>query len=168
MAEPYEYRVRAALKAAFQAIAVAGGFYYGVADGAVVLDPDADVEALLAPEAPRPLIIIEPDDEAWEYFASGEVIVRMPTMVTWVHTAVPDTDVVFGTPAPIDDDYRLKVFHRGVADLEKAIGLDPSLGGLVSDARITNRVWHPGRNGQEVVAQVTLELSSYRRYGQPT
>jgi hypothetical protein len=165
--EPKDYRVLAALKAALQAISVAAGFYYGIDDACVLLDPDADVEALVAPGSPRPVVIIEQEDETWEYLASGEVKVVTPMIITWIHGGVPPENQGSGAPAPVSSDYRMKVYTRGVADIEKAIGLDASLGGEVVDTRIRNRVWQPGRNGQEVVAQVFVDLEIYRSYGVP-
>jgi len=167
VADPKDYRVLAALKAALQAIAVSAGFYYGVDDACVLLDPDADVEALIAPGAPRPIIIIEQEDETWEYFASGEVKVLTPFLVTWVHDGVPPQNEASGVPLPVSSDYRMQVYTRGVADIEKAIGVDASLGGEVVDTRIRNRAWLPGRNGQEVVAQVAIDCEIYRSYGVP-
>lgn len=170
MPEPREFLIVANLKAALQAIAVEDGYYYGVDDGAVILDPDHDIEALTAQGAPRPFVIIELGDEQWEYHPAGEVRLVMPGSIHWVHDPTPPGDAISGVPSVVDDAARMQVFWRGCADVERAITVDTGRGGLAVDTRITNRRWQPapgGSGGQTVWAELTLEIIVYRTYGVP-
>ena len=165
MTEPIDFRILANLKAALQAIAVSAGFYYDVDDAAVKLDADHGVEEMLAPNGPRPCLVIELRQESWEYHAAGEVLYTMPLTVHWWHTPAPPADALLGEPTPPQDEDRMQMYFRGVADIEKSVTADTSRGGLAVDTRITDRRWNPVNGGNDVWAEVDLELRVYRTYG---
>ena len=167
MTEPLDYRAFANLKAALQAIAQGAGFFYSVDDTAVKLDFDNGVEEMLAPDGPRPCVLIELRQERWEYHGAGEVLHTLPATLHWLHTPAPVSDAVLGEPAVPQDEDRMRMFYRGCADVEKAITADTSRGGLVPDTRITDRRWNPLNGNQEVWAEIDIEMSVYRTYGVP-
>jgi hypothetical protein len=166
-AEPHDYRLLANLKAALQAIAVSAGFYYNVDNAAVKLDAEQGVEEMIAPGGPRPCIFIRLREEQWEYFASGEVRYKVPVTIFWQHTPAPLADAVLGEPSPTQDEDRMRIYYRGVADIEKAIGADSGRNGLSVDTRITDRQWLDV-DTQDVWAAVDVELQVYRQYGVTT
>lgn len=165
MTEPIDFRILQNLKRALQAIAVNAGFYYDVDDAAVKLDAEHGVEEMWEPTGPRPFVVIELRPEAWEYHASGEVLYTMPMTVNWVHTPASPADALLGEPMPPQDEDRMQMYFRGLADVEKAIAADTSRGGLAVDTRITDRRWNPVNDGNDVWAEVDLELRVYRTYG---
>lgn len=170
MLEPREFLIVNHLKAALQSIATADGYYYGVDDGAVVLDPEHDVEALTADGAPRPFLIVELGDEEWQYHPAGELKLVLPGLINWVHDPTPPQDAITGVPSVVDDDERMRIYWRGCADVEKALTVDTGRGGLAVDTRITNRRWQPapgGAGGQLVWAEIAFEIIIYRTYGVP-
>ncbi len=156
MTEPLDYRILQNLKTALVAISVAGGYYYDVAAGAVKLDPNADVEALIAPGGPRPLLLIEalPEDRQTVESPNG---IRT-TRKVFVH-AVQDSD-------PTDDDSFELVASRLRADIETAARLDPSRGGLAYDTVLVTQ--DPKTELSPLVWIVTeLSLVVYRTDGYP-
>lgn len=172
MTEPLEYRIMVALADRFRQMSVADGYFYGINDDAVMLDPDNGVDALMSPDESlrkvRPFVIIEPiDGETWEYEPANQLKFTMPILVHWVHTAVPLDDVVTGVPRPPSDFERLRLYWRGCADIEKAINRsnDPHLGGLAVDVRIVDRRWSQQVAGQDVWATLTLHVTSRREFG---
>lgn len=172
MTEPLEFQIMVALADRFRQMAVADGYYYGVDDDAVMLDPDNGVDALVqAGESlrkVRPFVIIEPlDGETWNYEPSNQLKFVMPIAVHWVHSAVPLEDAVTGVPRALSDLDRLRIYWRGCADIEKAINRsnDISLGGLAIDTRIVDRKWNQQVDGQDVWAQLTVHVTSRREFG---
>lgn len=173
MTEPLEYQIMQALQARFQQIRVSDGYFYGVDDAAVLLDPDAAVDALMQGDDEgrkvRPFIILEPlDGEQWEYQPANQLKLVVPLAVHWVHTAVPLDALVNGVPRPPTDFERLRTFWRGCADIEKALNRsnDPGLGGLATDVRIVDRKWNSDAAvGQDVWAQLTLHVHARREFG---
>lgn len=167
MAEPLDFLLLANLKAALQAIRVADGYYYGVDDAAVKMDAETTIDELVGPESLRPFVLIEPRPEEWEYHPSGEVLYSVPLTLHWVHDPLPMSDALLGEPAQAEDASRMRVYYRGVADIEKAITRDTSRGGRSVDTRITGRRWNPVNSGQDVWAEIDIELKVYRTYGVP-
>ena len=154
--EPIEYRAIRALQAQLGAMSVAEGYHYDLAVSEVRLDPNVDVESLIAPGGPRPFAAIEVRPDVRDYFPADQVTIVLPVTIHWVNTAVP-----------ADDESRLQVLLRGVADIERAICVDQSLGGLVMDTRMVNRAFDAQDGGALVWLSVDLELRIYRTYGQP-
>lgn len=157
MAEPNEYLLVLALQAALRAISVNGGFNFDVADVAVKLDPNQDVEALIPPSGPRPIIILELTPDTWRYFPSSQVVLDFQPVVHWVH----DAD-------PTDDLSRLRTFLYGCADIERALERGtPSLGQYATDNRITSRTLDLSADGSLVWASLQLSFRIDRTWGQP-
>lgn len=155
--EPREYRIVRNLQAALAAITVAGGYFYDVTSITVVkLDPDHDVAALKRPNAPRPFLILDVAPETWRYEPANELKLVLPVMVHWI-----------GESDPTVDEARMQMFYRASADIEQAIAIDLSRGGLAIDTRITRRQLVENVEGPEVWVQVQTEIHLRRTYGQP-
>lgn len=156
MPEPIEFRILQNLQTALLAISVAGGYHYTVAAGAVKLDPNQNVEALIAPGGPRPFVLLEVAPEAWKYFPAGEVRLVLPVTIHWISESTPS-----------DDNSRMQTFFRGCADVEKAIAVDPGRGGNAMDTRIVRREFETAVDGSQVWAQIETEIALRRTYGSP-
>ena len=159
MPEPIEYQIVKHLQAAIAAISVASGYFFTIAASAVRVDPNVDIESLVAPGGPRPYAVLEvnSDAEAWDHAEQrGGVLLVFPVVVNWVSDSVPT-----------DDDSRLKTFFRGCADIEQAIAVDRTRGGLASDTTIVRRVQDLTRDGAEVWARVELSIRLRREFGKP-
>jgi hypothetical protein len=154
--EPIEYRAILNLQAALQAIAVAGGYHYDVADAAVKLDPNVATEPLLNPGGTRPFMYIELKDDKWDYAYKGEFKLFQRVRVHWVHDSTPT-----------DDASRMQTFFRGCADVEKAIAVDIGRGGLASDTRIVKRAFDLATESSRVWAEIDIEIWLLREYGAP-
>lgn len=155
MSEPLDYQILAHLKAALLAISVAGGYYYDVAPAAVKIDPATDIDALMAPGGPRPVYGIEFGDDTKEYYPADEVKVARTFKVFAVH----DSD-------PADDNDFMKVHIRLCAEVEKAVRVDPSRGGIALDTLITNTTYNT-TFAPKVWTEVDLAVTLYRTNGQP-
>lgn len=163
---PHEFRVFKALQAAMAAISVANGYHYNVEGVAVKLDPDQGVEELLAEHAPRPFVILEARAEDWDYnYGANQVVLTLPVWVHWVHEPTRSDDQALGEPAIRDDDDRMKWYWQGCADVEKAIGADPGLGGTASSIRITRRRMH---EDARIWAVIETVIRLHRTFGVPS
>ena len=156
MSEPIEYLIVRDVQAALQAATVAGGYHYTIAAAAVKLDPNHEVEALVAPDGPRPYVLIEVSPDEWQYVPSNDVTLVTKLNVHWVH----DTD-------PTADEDLLLRYYRGCADVERALMQDISRGGRAVDTRITSRT--PGRDtdSAQVWATLAVEIHQVRTCGAP-
>ena len=157
-AEPREYLILRNLQQALLAIAVASGYHYDVKALAVKLDPNHNVEDLIAPEGPRPFVILELRAERWVYYPANVMNLVLPWTIHWVHDSDPT----------IDED-RVRMFFRGCADVEAAIVPATGRGGLAIDTRIVNRELQKNGpdDGSQVWAAIDLEIKLERTYGQP-
>lgn len=150
---PIEYRIVRNLQTALQAITVAGGYHYTVTGTAVKLDPDQGAEALVRPDGARPFILIEQQDENWAYDQANEVKLVLPLTLHWVSDAAPATD-----------EARLEMFYKACADVEQAIAVDITRGGLATDTRMKKRrIDMPA--GTRVWALIDIEINLRRQYG---
>jgi len=154
--EPIEYRAILNLQAALQAISIAGGYHYDVADAMVKLDPNVAAEATLQPGGGRPLIYIEVKPDRFDYAFKGDFKLFLPVTVHWVNDSTPT-----------DDTSRMKTFFRGCADVEKAIAVDIGRGGLASDTRVTKRTFDLSVESSRVWAEIDIEIWLLRQYGSP-
>lgn len=154
MAEPIEYRILRHLQATLAAITVAGGYHYDLMDVAVKLDPNTDVDSLIAPDGPRPFAVISVKPEEWAYEPAFQLRLGMPLNIFWI-----------GVADQTRDEARMELFFRGCADVEQAIAVDPSRGGYAADTRIVSR--ECGGDGAEVWAKVGVVIPLRRTYGQP-
>ena len=160
MQEPVEYLILRDLQAALARIAQRDGYHFDVRELAVKLDPNQDVESLIAPDGPRPFVLIEAfterTPERWNYRAAYEVELTIPVTIHWVSESVPTKD-----------EGRLQVFLRGCADVERAITQDTSRGGRAIDTRIVKRTFDTAVDGSQVWAPIDVDIRFLRSYGQP-
>jgi hypothetical protein len=156
MPEPNEYQIVLNLQTALLAITVVGGYHYDVAALAVKLDPNQDVEALLAPAGPRPFVVLEVKPERWEYFPASQLRLVLPVTIYWVHDSDPTVDLS-----------RLRTYLRGCADVERAIAVDITRGGRAVDTRIVKRTHDAIGDGAQVWAVVDTEIITHRTFGAP-
>lgn len=156
-ADPSEYTVIRNLQTALQAITIAGGYHYDVQAVAVKLDPQHGVEALVDPDGPRPIIVIEAGvEDSWSYQPGTRSRLELPATIHWV-----------GESAATDDTSKLLAFYRGCADIEKAIAVDISRGGRAIDTRIVKRLMDRSIQGAQVWAMVDVTMPLIRVFGQP-
>lgn len=160
MPEPIEFQAIRNLRTTLQGITAAAGYHYGVAALAVKLDPNHDVEVLIAPDGPRPFILLEVLTEQQaarrDYEAAQQLRVVLPVTIHWVGEADQD-----------DDESRLRTFLRGCADVEQAIATDVERGGTATDTRIVRQVLDQSTDGRQVWAVLDCEIWLHRQYGRP-
>src|SRR5690349_12802282 len=155
MPEPNEYLAVKGLQAALLAINVAAGSHYSVAACAVKLDPESSVEKLIAPDGPRPFVLIELKAEAWQLRPATQLRLEVPITIHFVNEA-----------DPTDDDLQMRTHYRGCADVESAVvnGIDPAIGAyMMLPPRIGTRRY--GRLGRQVWSEIDLKLALHRTYG---
>lgn len=153
---PTEYQILAHLKAALQQMSIAGGYHYNIVADAVKLDPNCDVESLIAPDGLRPFVIIEVKPDAWSFSPANRANIVLPVTIHWVSESVPTDDVS-----------RMLTFFQGCADVERAIAVDVSRGVKAQDTRITKRSYATALDGAQVWAMVEVDIPTRRVYGQP-
>lgn len=155
--DPLDLRAVQALLTLLTGISTASGYFYDVAAGAVVMNPKEKIEDLIAPDGPRPFVIIQmgANADSWRYQPADQLRVDMPVTVHWVHDAVAGSDAS-----------KAERFSRGSADVEKAICADRSLGGLVMDTRIQGRSLDDD-DGRVVWVVLPIVITFYRTYGEP-
>jgi hypothetical protein len=156
--EPQDYLALTNLQTQLQAMSVDGGYHYDIPAGAVRFDLDHDVEDLIAPDGPRPFVIIEAFvEERWELVEkpNGLRLVK-PVRIHWVDDFSPTADAA-----------KLLKFLRGCADVERAIVPDPSRGGYASNTIITNRTFNEEANPLMVWAFIDASITIRRTYGEP-
>ncbi len=155
MPEPIEYRIVQNLQAALLAISVAGGYHYDVAALAVKLDANQSVEDLIGDAALRPFYILEALPDQFVYQPASRVRIAMPVTVHAVH----DSD------ATVDESW-VRTYFRLCADIEQAVAVDITRGGLATDTRIAAREFRTF-NGSQVWAMVKGSVNVPRVYGAP-
>lgn len=153
---PAEYQIVKNLQAALLAISLSAGYHFDVARLAVKLDPNHDVDSLIAPDGPRPFIVVEMNPDEWQYSPARLVSLTLPFTINWISDYVPT-----------DDDSRIFTFLAGCADVERAIAGDISRGGLARDTRIVKRSYDTAVDGAQVWARVEGVILTRRTYGQP-
>src|SRR4051812_41593562 len=111
MPEPIEFRIVQSLQTALRDISIANGYHHDVAELAVKLDPDVDVELLIGDSPLRPYFLLAVAPDQWAIkFAPNGMEITMPFTVNAVHTS----DVT-------DDDDWIRTFYRLCADVEQAL-----------------------------------------------
>jgi hypothetical protein len=158
-ADPIEYRILINLQDALQTITAGANYHYTVTSTAVKLDPNSDVDALIAPGGTRPFVIIQALAETWEYpeKPNGCRIV-LPFRIVWVH----ESDITV-------DERGVQTYFKGIADVERAIAQDPGRNGLAVDTLIRQRQRFEDEQqpGSQVVAIVDVMIPVRRTYGLP-
>jgi hypothetical protein len=156
MPEPTEYQLLANLRDALQQITVAHGYHFDVASAAVKLDPNCNVESLIAPGGARPFIVLEVKPDSWQFSPANRAEIVLPVTIHWVSDSTPT-----------DDTSRMLTFFRGCADVERAIAVDVGRGGFAKDTQIVQRSYETALDGAQVWAKVDVNLPLRRVYGQP-
>lgn len=156
MTDPVEFSAILNLQTAIAAIRMVDGYHRDVQATAVKLDPDANVEDLVAPSGPRPFVLIEVKPEIRDYATASRagVKITLPVVVHWVSDSVPT-----------DDQSRLRTFFEGCADIERAVTRDLSRGGIAFDTRIVRGSFDSF--GVQVWASIDVEIRLQRVYGEP-
>lgn len=116
-------KVLAALLARFQAMTIAGGYHYDIPAGSVVSDP---VNLLTVPEAVLPFTLVEVSPGQRTYQPANLVMVDAEFLIT-------GRVMAHGT----DPTRKAQAGENLLADYEKAIASEFTLGGLVIDARVS-------------------------------
>jgi hypothetical protein len=153
---PAEYQVLTNLRDAIAAIRVGDGFHYDVRGTGVKLDPNQDVESLVAAGGPRPFVLIELTQDDWQHMPSLRARIDLKATIHWVH----DSD-------PTRDADRIQTYLQGCADVEKMLIVDLQRGGLVIDTRILRRTFDTAIDGSMVWASIEIVMPMIRTYGQP-
>lgn len=156
MPEPIEYQIVLNLQTALRAITTSSGYYYTVQATAVKFDLNVEVEALIGANALRPFIVIEVLPESREYHPAKRTTLKTPINIHWVSDAVESNDTA-----------RMQTFFRGVADVERAIAVDVSRGGLAKDQLVLERELWKTLDGGQVWAIVKTQIENRRVYGAP-
>lgn len=155
-ADPIEYQIVRNLQTALQAISVAGGYHFDVVATAVKLDPNHKVDDLIAPGGPRPFVILELTPERWTYFPASQLKLALPLTIHWVSDSTPTAD-----------DSRMQTYLKGCADIEQAMAVDVTRGGLAVDTRIVRRTFDTAVDGAQVWAMIDVVINLHRTYGSP-
>lgn len=164
---PLDYRIFVRMAENLRAIDPARGFFGHVDDAAVRLDGDS--QASQASTA-SPLIVVEPSgSERWEYEPGQQALSWIGARISWLEDVAPEEPIAGGAPVATDDDERLLRFWKACADIARAlVADDPTLGGLVTDIRITDRRWsRQAYEGQTVVAEVDVLIQVRRDFTTP-
>lgn len=168
MPEPIEYLVMLDLQTALRQVSIIDGYFHDLAGLAVKLDPNQGVEELIDPSGARPFVVLEKRPERWEYSGAvdyalastpgmAQVLMTMPMVVHWINRSDPTMD-----------ESRMQTFFRGCADIEAAIGLDRTRGGLAVDTLVVQRTYDEAFESAQVWAMVELEVQIYRTLGLPS
>lgn len=156
MSEPAAFVILKNLQSALLAISVETGYHFGLAAMAVKLDPNCDIESLLAPDGPRPFVILQVKPDQRNYRPSMRMTQMLPLTVHWISDSVPT-----------DDDSRMQTFFRGCADVEQAVALAFRLGRLGTKTTIVQQSFDTACDGSQVWAMSDLEVEIHRTYGAP-
>lgn len=162
--EPIDYRVVLDVRAALRQITMVNGYHHDLAQLAVKLDPNQGVEALVDPDGPRPFAVLEVRPETWTYSGAQEslgagqdqAVVTLPITVHWINASDPTAD-----------ESRVQEFFRGCADIEQALGVDGTRGGLAIQTRMLQRRYDEAFSSAQVWAMVDYEILIYRTLGRP-
>lgn len=163
--ETIEYRVVLDLQAALQQIRLDNGYFHDLAGLVVKLNPNHEIENLTAPDGPRPFAILQVHPETWTYSSAqdsvdgvlrDQAVVAVPITVHWIDTSDPTVDESW-----------LQEFFRGCADIEQALGMDPTRGGLAVQTRMVTRRYDEAFDSAQVWAMVDYEILIYRTLGLP-
>jgi hypothetical protein len=158
--EPIEYQLLTHLRDALAAITIGEGYHYDVRGTAVKLDPNHDVDDLIGveggPPPPRPFVLIELTSDAWTHMPSMRARIEVRATIHWVH----DSD-------PTRDADRIQTYLRGCADVERAILVDLTRGGLATDTRILRRTFETSVDSSLVWGAIEIVMPTIRTFGEP-
>ncbi len=153
--DPIEFRIVQNLQSALKNISKSGGYHHDIDALAVKLDPNHDVESLIGEEPLLPFLALEYGPQVFEYQPASQIITIVPLTIH----AVGDSDTE-------DDDSLMLTYLTLCADVEQAIAVDTTRGGLATDTRIVDRFIHEIA-GRRVWAENRCQIRIYRTYGAP-
>ena len=157
MADSLRLRVLKAWQTRLGTLTTAGGYHYTWAAANVSIDPTANLlTGVVAGEGPY--ATVEPTDGgSRQYFPADEIKDVMRGTVTVRHDI---SDV-------LDPLARMTTVENLIADLEVAIAVDFSLGGLVIDTRLLQAQPIVGVGSSMVLVVQPWEVRYRRVYGVP-
>lgn len=157
MPNPLTHDVLLNLQTTLQAISVAGGYHFDVDDDAVSLDPDKHIELLTGSSLRAPFYIIEaPPGRRFDYHPANQLRQVLTVNVTGAHEATP-----------LQPQTKLLRYEQLCADVERAVAVDHTRGGLATDTRVMDQQMGVIVGGQRVLAIIELEVRLYRTFGSP-
>lgn len=157
MAEPLSYRILLDLQEALRGIFAGGGYFFTVAPESVSVDPLDALAVVTGASSPSPFFVVymlalgRP-----EYHPANRIREFLPVSI-----------IAFANAEANNPTSWVKTCERLVADIEKAILVDHTRGGLAGDTRITGRLMRPVTGSLRVEVVVQLEIRMYRFYGSP-
>lgn len=158
MTEPIEYRILLNVQSALQTISQGGGYFFTVGASAVSLDPVDTIDIVLGRAAASPFFVVEVGSAGRPtYQPASQILELLPINIIAFANAEQQQDPVAKT----------KVYERLCADIEKAMTVDISRGGMATDTRIIGRQMQVTTGSVRVVALVQVEIRVYRTYGAP-
>lgn len=154
---PLRLRILEALQTRLRGIDGQGNYYFAFKSGSVVLEPTANILTLPPTECPG--AVIEPTPEGSRFFMPA---FRMRNQFQVSITAFADA------PGGTSTSRRAETWEKLIADLERAITTDITLGGLVIDMRLQEPTpgFDLGASPRVVVVQ-PLVCNVIRAYGEP-
>lgn len=123
--EPLRYRVLEAIQTKLRGINGGPNYHNTVKSSSVVLDPSVNI--ITIPTTECPYFMVEPTPEGSKFYMPS---LRMREEFQVVVTARADA------PTGTDRSVKTLTWERLIADIEKAIMQDFTLGGLAVDVRI--------------------------------
>ena len=158
MTEPVGYRILLNLQETLEGISKSAGYHFTVAAGAVSVDPLDAVEIIVGRATESPFFVIEAGVGGRPtYQPSNQLIEVLPANINAFANAEAQRDMVA----------RVKTYERLCADIEKAVVVDITRGGLAGDTRIVSKQMNVTSGSLRVVAVVQLEMRLRRFYGSP-
>lgn len=157
MAESIEYQVLLDVQSTLQGISVAGGYHFDVDADAVSLDPQDHMEIMRPTSGLTPFFVIEVSpNRTIEYFQADQIREIVPIDITCA-ASTEQTD-------RLD---RIRVFERLCKDVETALAVDVTRGGLVGHHQIENKQMGIMVGSDRVFAIVETTVRLHRTYGAP-
>ena len=144
-----------ALQAALQAISGTNYHYPLSSLSQVTVDPGTQILAVNPGDLPIYVIETTPDSVK-HYQPAGQLLEIMRVNVH----GRQDVD-------PLDPSQKLAAMENMKADIEVAVNVDLTLGGLVTDMRLLPPAEFVGMGSPITIVTQPIELRSYRAYGAP-
>jgi hypothetical protein len=157
MPESIRYRILLNLQAALQAISIAGGYFYDVADEGVSIDPTVNL-LTAAPLEADPFFVVMPELGATRRYQPAFQI--RDELVFSINARKDMTDQYSRVERPL-------IWERLAADVEKAVRVDPSRGGLVMDTLLGEPQPFVGVGSPAVLLVNTVRMPIHRTFGDP-
>lgn len=144
-----------AIRTKLQAIS-GGNYHYPLVDGSqVTVDPGLHILGEITSDLP--VYVIETTPEGTKLYQPMEQLLEI--FVINIHARY-DAD-------PIDPSSKLAVLENLKADMERALTVDITLGGLAVDVRLQTAADFVGMGSPVVIVTQPVEIRLYRQYGVP-